>query len=362
MPPTPDTTEEAAPELRLPDAQTTALILLATFALIYTLNVARAFFLPLVLATLLNILLSPLVRLLGRLRLPAPAAAAVIMLLLIGGVGVAGYNLADPVQTWITKAPQTLSEARSKIKKISKPVEQVNRAAAQVENATQPAGSAQTPQVVVRTSSLSERIFGTTQSLVIGLFEVLVLTYFLLAAGDLFLHKLVYVLPGLADKKKAVFIAREIEKSVSRYLGTVTLVNLCLGAVVAVVMMLVGMPNPILWGVAAGLLEYIPYVGAATMTAILTLAALTNFDDPGRALVVPGVYVLVNATQANLITPIVMGKRLTLNPVAIFVGLMFWSLLWGVTGAFLAVPLLASMKIFCDHIERLKPMGEFLGR
>src|SRR4029450_13240130 len=214
--------------------------------------------------------------------------------------------------------------------------------------------------------SMSQRLFGTTQNFAIGFFEVLVLLYFLLAAGDLFLQKLVRVVPEFTDKKKAVRIVREAESSVSVYLGTVTLVNACLGVAIAFAMWFVGMPNPILWGVAAGLLEFIPYLGAATMTATLTVAGLITFDDVGRALLVPAVYLAIALLQANvvytLISPIILGRRLTLNPVAIFVGLLFWTLIWGVAGAFLAVPLIATLKIFCDHIERLRPVGEFLGR
>jgi predicted PurR-regulated permease PerM len=122
------------------------------------------------------------------------------------------------------------------------------------------------------------------------------------------------------------------------------------------------MPNPLLWGVGACLLEFVPYLGAATMTTMLTIAGLVTFDDVGRALLVPGVYIAIDLLQANVISPIILGRRLTLNPVAIFVGLLFWTMVWGVPGAFLAVPLLATFKSFCDHIERLRPVGEFLGR
>jgi len=122
------------------------------------------------------------------------------------------------------------------------------------------------------------------------------------------------------------------------------------------------MPNPLLWGAAAALLEFVPYLGAATMITILTVAGLITFDEVGRALLVPGVYAAINLIQANIISPMILGRRLTLNPVAIFIGLLFWTLVWGVAGAFLAVPLIATLKICCDHIDRLRPVGEFLGR
>jgi predicted PurR-regulated permease PerM len=362
---TPETesTEAEPPIVPLPDVRTLALVVLAGLALVYTLHVAKAFFLPVVLAVMLDFLLSPVIRFLTRLHIPESISALIVMVILFGGISLAVWHLSDPVQQWITKAPQSLTDARTKLRKVTKPVQDVGKAAEQVENATKAAaGGTQPQQVVVRGPSLSQRVFGTTQEFAIGFFEVMVLLYFLLAAGDLFLQKLVHVVPEFTDKKKAVRIVREAESSVSVYLGTVTLVNVCLGAAVAVAMAVVGMPNPLLWGVGACLLEFVPYLGAATMTAMLIVAGLVTFDDVGRALLVPGVYIAIDLLQANVISPIILGRRLTLNPVAIFVGLLFWTMVWGVAGAFLAVPLLATLKIFCDHIERLRPVGEFLGR
>ena len=364
-PSAPDFAEaESVPLATPPEPGHTALAILACLAVIYTLHVARALFLPVVFAVLMDFTLTPVVRWLGRWRLlKPPVAAALVMAVLVGALGLGIYKLADPLQSWIAKAPETLEDARAKIRKIVKPVQQVNQAAAQVENVTQTGTSTQAPAaVVVRGPSFAERIFGTTQSIVIGLCEVLVLLYFLLASGDLFLNKMVRSLPVFADKKKAVSITRDSRAAVSRYLGTLTLINVGFGAVVALVMQLAGMPNPVLWGVAAGLLEFVPYVGALTMTLILTLAGLVTFDTTGRALVAPAAYVAVNVIQGNAVNPWILSSRLTLNPVALFVGLLFWSMIWGIAGAFLAVPLLATLKIFCDHIDGLKPVGEFLGK
>src|SRR6185436_16055063 len=119
---------------------------------------------------------------------------------------------------------------------------------------------------------------------------------------------------------------------------------------------------PALWGVLCMLLEFIPYVGAGTMVGLLFVAALSTFDSLGRALLVPACFLAINVVQANLVTPVLLGKRLQLNPVAVFVSLLFWWWLWGIPGAFVAVPLMATFKIFCDHIESLASVGEFLGR
>jgi predicted PurR-regulated permease PerM len=337
----------------------TGLFVLAAF---YTLYFARAFFLPIILAVLLDFLLSPLIRGLKRARIPEPLGAAIVILALLGTAGVAVYSLIDPAKEWVVKLPASMREAEDRLRKLRTPVEQVSKTAEQVEQATQMNDQTKTPEVVVKGPTLTERLFGTTQTLVAGFVEVIILLYFLLAAGDLFLQKLIKVLPQFRDKKKAVSIARETEASISTYLVTVTLVNISLGVAVAGVMFLLGMPNPLLWGALAALVEFIPYIGATALVAVLFLAGLVTFDQLGHALLVPAAYLGVNILQSQFISPLILGRRLTLNPVAIFVGLVFWWWIWGVPGAFIAVPLIATFKIFCDHIEALAPIGEFLGR
>ncbi len=204
-------------------------------------------------------------------------------------------------------------------------------------------------------------LFGGTQDLLGSALVVFVLLYFLLASGDLFLSKLIRVLPKLRDKKRAVQIARDTEDQISSYLITTTAINLVFGVAVGVAMYLLGVPNPVLWGVLAAITNYVPYLGALAMVAILGLVALLQFGDPGRTLLVPGVFLALNLVESMLLTPILLGQRLTLNPVVVFVGVLFWGWLWGVVGAILAVPILAAFKIVCDHVERPAPVGEFLG-
>jgi predicted PurR-regulated permease PerM len=334
---------------------------LLVLAVLYTLYFAKAFLLPIVLAVLLDFLLSPVVRTLKRAKIPEPAGAALVLLALLGAVGFAGYSLAGPAREWMARAPETLAKVQIGLRDLRKPVEQVTKTAEQVEAATE--GAKTGPQeVVVRGPRLSERLFGTTQTLLTGALETLILLYFLLAAGDLFLQKLIKVLPLLRDKKKAVAIARETEASISTYLFTVAMVNVVLGFAIALVMTLIGMPNALLWGALAAIAEFIPYVGATVLLGTLTLAGFATFGTMSHALLVPGAYLAVNLIQSQFVSPLILGRRLTLNPVAILVGLVFWWWLWGVGGAFIAVPLLATLKIFCDHIESLAPIGEFLGK
>lgn len=327
-------------------------------AALYTLYFARAFFLPIILALLLDFLLSPLIRALKRARVPEPLGAALVIVALLGTAGVAVYGLMEPAKEWVAKLPSSIRVAEDRLRKLRTPMEQVSKTAEQVSQATTMDDQAKTPEVVVKGPTLTARLFGTTQTLL----EVIILLYFLLAAGDLFLQKLIKVLPLLRDKKKAVAIARETEASISTYLVTVTLINLGLGLAVAAVMFLLKMPNPLLWGALAALAEFVPYLGATALLALLSLAGLVTFEQVGHALLIPAAYLGVNVLQSQFISPLILGRRLTLNPVAIFIGLVFWWWIWGVPGAFIAVPLIATFKIFCDHIEALAPVGEFLGR
>jgi predicted PurR-regulated permease PerM len=340
---------------------TTGLLVLALF---YTLYFAREFVRPIVFAVLLSFLFSPVVRALKRARIPEPLGAAVVILALLGALGGGAYALREPAQRWAARAPETMAGIGEKLRELRKPVESVARTAEQVEQAAAggEAPSAGAPEVIVREPGLGERVFGTTQAFVIHALETLVLLFFLLAGGDVFLQKLIKVLPHFQDKRKAVQIARETEASVSTYLFTVAMINVGEGVVVAVAMWLLGMPNPALWGALAVLLEFIPYLGPAMMIAVLSLVALVTHDDVWRAVLAPAIFLAINIVQANFFTPLVLGRRLTLNPVAILVGLFFWWWLWGIPGAFIAVPLLATFKIFCDHIVTLAPIGEFLGK
>jgi predicted PurR-regulated permease PerM len=209
---------------------------------------------------------------------------------------------------------------------------------------------------------VSSRIFGTTEKLVAAVLEIVILLYFLLAGGDLFLQKLIKVLPHFSDKLMAVEIARATESAVSAFLTTALMVNVAEGALVALALWAIGLPNAPLWGVVVALLEFVPYLGALAAVVILGLAGLTTFDSVGQALLAPGAFLAINLVQANVVSPLLLGHRLTLNPVAIFIGLTFFFWIWGVPGAFLAVPVLATLKIFCDHIESLAAVGEFLGQ
>jgi predicted PurR-regulated permease PerM len=338
-----------------------SLAILTVLAVLYSLYFARDFLVPIVFAVLLNFLLSPAVRALARRRVPPPLSGAVIVLALLGAIGGGAYALSGPAYGWVASAPESFSRAESKLRGLIRPVQQVGTTMERA--AAMGSDTQKRSQVVVEEGpSLSSRIFGGTERLIAAILEIVILLYFLLAGGDLFLQKLIKVLPHFSDKMKAVEIARATESAVSAFLSTALLVNVAEGAVVALVLWMLGMPNAPLWGVTVAIFEFVPYLGALAVVAILTIAGLTTFDNVGRALLVPGSFLFINLVQGNVVSPLLLGHRLTLNPVAIFVGLAFFFWIWGVPGAFLAVPLLATLKIFCDHITSLAAVGEFLGQ
>lgn len=334
-------------------------------ALFYTIYFARVFLLPITLSLLLTFMLKPVVRgLNNRLHIPEGIGAALVLLTLLGMVSYGIYKLSAPAAEWMSKAPQSLHEIEDKLHALRKPVKQVSETTKQVEKMTSvnDGESKQTQVVEVKNHNLRDFLLSQTSEVVIGIPTVLILLYFLLASGDLFLRKLVKVLPRLQNKKRCVEISRQIQQQISNYFFTVTILYVCMGLAVGMAMFIMRMPNPVLWGVMAGLLEFIPYLGPAVGIGVVAVVAILTFDNLGYALLAPLVYFGLTTIQSNFIFPMVLGRRLTLNPVIVFVGLIFWGWMWGMVGILLAVPILMTLKIFCNHIEPLSPIGEFLGR
>jgi predicted PurR-regulated permease PerM len=341
------------------DVRHVALLLLVLLAILYTLHIAQSFILPIVLAILLNLLLSPVVVLLRKyMRIPEPLGAGLVIVAFLGTLGFGVYRLTPAATAWIARAPESVATLQRRIQPLRKPVEKVSQAAEQVERATDL--DKKTPQVEIKGPSITKQVFGGTTALLSTLMVIIFLTYFLLASGDLFLQKLVTVLPQLKDKKTAVHIVRETQAQVSLYLVTTTMINAGVGVATGIALGLVGMPNPVLWGVVAAVLNFVPYIGGLVNTIILTLASFLAFEDAGQALLPPVVFTAINILEGNLVTPMILGRRMRLNTVAVFIGLIFWWYLWGIPGAILAVPMMATIKIACDHIASLAPVGEFL--
>jgi predicted PurR-regulated permease PerM len=223
-------------------------------------------------------------------------------------------------------------------------------------------GGGREREVQMAGESLSGSLMDVTLAVISAVAVTLVLLYFLLTSGDVLVRKVAGLAPGAEARHRVVEIARTVEQSVSTYLLTITVINVCLGIAVGTALWLLDMPNPVLWGAMACLLNFVPYVGALVGLAVVALVALLTFDSVGQAAVPPLAYLALTAFEGSFVTPTILGQRLTLSPLVIFVGIIFWGWMWGVVGALLAVPMLASFKIVCDHVEKLKPVGELMGR
>jgi predicted PurR-regulated permease PerM len=345
-------------------AQAVSMVILATLAGIGALYVGRALFIPLALALLLNALLRPVVRGLERLRVSTVVGATLVGLGLLGLLVTGGVALVNPVRAWVSQLPASFQAAGRKLAPARKSLEQVSKATQTLSepSSAPPAAPARpAPPAPPAVPAFLVSLFGTTATLVAGLTEVLLLLYLLLASGDLFLRKLVEVLPVFREKRTAVAVTEQVQQAVTQYILTTLMINVGQGLVVGLALWGLGMPSPWLWGGLTVVLEFIPYLGATGMLLLLTVAAFSQFDALGHVLLIPGTYLGIAALQNNVVSPLVYGQRLKLNPVAVLVGVLFWWLLWGVAGAFLAVPFLATLKILADHVESLTPLATFLG-
>jgi predicted PurR-regulated permease PerM len=335
-------------------------IVLLVLGIIAFLFFARPVVLPVFLACLAGMTLKPLIRWLSYCCIPPAISAAVVLCLLAAAVGIGFFGLGRPAMTWMNQAPQHMTELRQRVQRIVPGAARFSQAAAAVDNlgATEQEQK-QAPTVEIRTSRFPE-VFNWTGAFLVGIGEAFVLLYLMLASGDLFLQKLVHVMPTLGDKKRAVEISREIQHKISKYLFSVSLINLGLGILVSGSLYWLGVPNAAMWGAIVAVLNFIPYFGPVTGIILLGAVGLLSFDALWKAILPSAWYLLLHILEANFITPIVLGRRFTLNPVVIFVSLIFWTWLWGVPGALLSVPILVSIKVVCDHVPALSSASELL--
>jgi predicted PurR-regulated permease PerM len=341
------------------DIKSVALTGLFVLAVFYTMYFMRAMLLPLVLALLLSYLLAPVVRALGHLRIRPPFAAGIVLLSLLGAVVYSVSFLTEPAAGWIEKAPYSLHQLQQKLLPLKKPMEKVAQATGEIDKLTS-TEEAQAKTVVVKRSVVAEIFFTQTPEFIASAVVMFILLYFLLAYDGVFLTKIIKITRRLGDKKRAVSIMREIETQISRYLLTITTINIGLGIAVGTTVHFLGLRNPVMWGVLVATLNFVPYLGALTGIICMTLGAVLSFDSLGYALIFPASYLLLAILEGNFITPLVLGRSLTLNPVLILIAIAFWGWMWGIAGMILAVPILATFKIFCDHIEPMAPLAEFM--
>lgn len=316
--------------------------------------------LPLALGLLITLTLAPAVRWLSRYQVPAPVSAVLLVLTVGGFVGSLGYVLSTPLTELFESIPNIGRTLEEKLSPYQNSVEAISEAGKQVSEMATGAGSDKPARVVLEQPGIITSAASTVANGLTTIMLAFVLSLFMLASGTLFQEKLIAVMPRLQDKKRALSVAYSVESSVSRYLMTVTLINMALGTVITITLSLIGTPNAILWGAVAALLNFLPFAGALIGAGLLAIVSLGTYDTMAAALLPPAVYMACTMLEGNFITPAIVGHRLKLNIVAVFTAVVVWGWLWGIGGALMAVPILLVVKVLCDHIESWRAFGEFL--
>ncbi len=337
----------------------TLLAFLVMLHFIVALYLAKSMFMPVVLGILIALALSPIARAAMRIGIPAP----IISVLLIGGLGggllMSAYSLSDPVSGWIEDAPQLGAKVQERLAPVSESVEAVKSATEDVEKIAQQ-GSADTPQVAIERPSLLEAAFLNLAGLGTTIAVAFVLALFILSSGTLFYEKLVASFASLSSKKYALKAVYGLQRKISRYLFTVTVINAGLGVCVGLVAAFLGLPNAAIWGIAAFALNYLPFIGTIVGTALIGAVSIVTFDDLSYAFLAPAAYLILGTIEGQILTPSLVGKSLKINTVSVFLSVIFWGWLWGIAGALLAVPILVVVKVVCDGAPSLKRLGTFL--
>ncbi|WP_375688652.1 AI-2E family transporter [Pseudooceanicola sp. LIPI14-2-Ac024] len=330
----------------------------------WSISLAKDVVMPIVLGLLIALTLSPVVRFFRRWGVPE-ALSAIVLVVTFGVVaGLGLYMLSGPAGTLVDEVPRIRFELREKMEAFESHIRQVQEASEEMRNLT--GGGDDTPGqdeeriVVSDQPGMLSMALSSLAGLGSSIFIALILAMFLLAAGDMYQRKLVEALPTLTDKKRALRISNDIERQISRYLAAITVINICLGMAVGLVLYLLGMPYAYLWGTAAFALNYVPFIGALTGVVACAAVSLVAFDTVGAALLPPLAYLLLTSLEGQMLTPWLVGRHLKLNAAVVFVAVVFWAWLWGVMGALMAVPFLVFLKVVCDHIPALQVFGSFL--
>ena len=354
----PETVEEDLPTA--PDVANVflgGLLLLASLVACY---LAAAILLPIVVAFVLMLVLQPAMRVLQRSHIPRLVAAIFIILVFFGALAGTGMMLSGPAASWAQKLPSGIPKLQERLSFLSEPISAFQRLMSRAESFTQLKTQSGPLPVTLAGAGLSERLLDSTRAVVSGMLEIVLVLFFLLMAGDTFLRRLVEVLPRFKNKRQAVEISQQIESDISAYLMTITLMNVAVGIATGVAAALCGLGDPILWGSVAFLLNFVPILGPLLGVVIFLVAGLLTIETLWLAVMPAALYLGIHITEGETITPMLLARRFTINPVLVIIALVFWYWMWGVPGAILATPMLAVTKIICDRIEALKPFGHFI--
>lgn len=359
------------------DAHSLPLILLTVIAAVFVLDWAQAVFIPLVFGVLISYALSPLVDALERAHLPRAIGAALVLLLIVSTLGALAYSLKTETADVIDALPDSVEKFRETLKKEWAPTqgtfEKVQKAATQIEHVATdtvvmtPATPRGVMRVQIEDTRFSIRNFlwnGTIGALALMSLAVMVLflTYFLMVSGDTFRRKLVKLSgPTLTRKKITVQMLNEISSQIQRYLLVQVLASVIVGIATWLAFLALGLENAAVWGVAAAVLNAIPYLGAVAVTAGAALAGFIQFESLAMGLTVGGVSLVINSLEGYLLNPWLTGRTCRMNAVVLFSGILFWGWLWGAWGLLLGMPIMMAIKSVCDHVEEFKPVAEFMG-
>jgi predicted PurR-regulated permease PerM len=330
------------------------------FMAIYALYFAKAFFMPVILAFLLALTLTPIVRFLRKRGIPEALSATLLVILSLFFVVSAGYLLSGPVIDLINNTSSIGQQLTERLAQLRRPFEKIMQISHQLEGLTETTQEPGIQRVAVAQSGILSSAASNLLSAGTSFTIIFVLSLFLLASGTMFYEKIIQSFASLSEKKRALRVVYDVESEISHYLLTVTIINAGLGTVIGLGLWALGMPNPLVWGAAAALLNFLPYVGALMTIMLVTVIALISFDTISYALLAPAFVLLCDIVEGQFVTPMVVGRRLEINAVAIFIAIAFWSWLWGFVGALMAVPLLVVIKVFCDHFDGLTHVGNFL--
>jgi predicted PurR-regulated permease PerM len=360
LPPSSKLSEQLAKALP-PSARSLSLLGLFLIALGSVLYLARVVFIPLTFALMLSFLLSPAVTWLERRRLPRSVGAALVVSLLLGGGGFAGVELASPAADWIARSPGVLQTLERKVRPWRRPVKNVSELAQRVERITQVEDRKAPQEVTLEKPGILNAALDTVWALGAGALVTLFALYFTLLTGDVLLARVIAWVPDLSQRHTAEVII-SIQQGMSRYLRTVFTINFAVGCAVALAMYLLGMPNPFLWGALALIVNFVPYVGPFVGILTVGAVALASFTDTTAALWPPLVYLALASVEGNVVTPLILGRTCELDPLVIFVWLLFLGWLWGIPGAIVAVPLLMLIKLMCERSQVLGPVAALISR
>jgi predicted PurR-regulated permease PerM len=343
-------------EMPLPqETQTIFQGTLCAIAVLACLYIAQDVVLPVVLAFVLKLLLQPLVSLLERFRAPRPAGALVALALLLSIFVGLGTLLSSPAANWASELPQAWPQLQQRFAFVNDAIEHIqgtlDRMGIRLGN---PSSLLSNPIGMVTA------VFSGTGTVAARLLETLLVLFYLLVFGETFLRRLVEVLPRFSDKREAVAISLHIERDLSAYLLTITVINAAVGCATAGVMWFCNVPGPVLWGVLAFCLNFVPILGPFCGIILFLVVGLISKGPIWVALLPAALYFGIHVIEGEIVTPMLLANRSTINPVAVILSLIFWYWMWGVPGAILAVPMLAIIKIICDRLRPLRAFGHLL--